>query len=71
MSTTCTQGISGSITPPTENLLTNSDESATMVPATVPNASPFKLKVEDAEMLLQSDGFAILRQHLAEQYKYE
>ncbi|KAF2721677.1 hypothetical protein K431DRAFT_223658 [Polychaeton citri CBS 116435] len=36
-----------------------------------PNASPFLLRVEDVEMLSQSDGFIILRQHLAQHYTYE
>ncbi|KAK4543180.1 hypothetical protein LTR36_005730 [Oleoguttula mirabilis] len=41
------------------------------VPAATPNASPFLLKAHDVETLAQSDGFAILRDHLAKHYDYE
>ncbi|KAK5126133.1 hypothetical protein LTR85_011488 [Meristemomyces frigidus] len=40
-------------------------------PASTPNASPFLLKAHDVEMLAQSDGFAILREHLAQHYDYD
>lgn len=36
-----------------------------------PNASPFLLKVQDVEVLAQSEGFNILRGHLAQHYAYE
>ena len=45
------------------------DDMPSAVPA--PNASPFLLKAHDVETLTQSDGFAILREHLAEHYAYE
>lgn len=35
------------------------------------NASPFHLNERDVEVLLQSEGFAILREHLAEHYADE
>lgn len=35
------------------------------------NASPFHLDEKDVEVLLQSEGFAILREHLAEHYADE
>jgi hypothetical protein len=44
--------------------------SATL-PSTTPNASPFQLRAEDVETLSQSDGFSILRQHLAQHYTFE
>lgn len=31
--------------------------------------SPFRLRERDVEMLAQSEGFAILREHLAEHYE--
>jgi hypothetical protein len=37
----------------------------------LPNASPFLLKSRDVESLAQSDGFSILRNHLADHYTYE
>lgn len=40
-------------------------------PAPVPNASPFLLSVHDVDTLSQSQGFMILRAHLAGHYKYE
>ncbi|KAK5133605.1 hypothetical protein LTR08_007553 [Meristemomyces frigidus] len=43
----------------------------TAIPTSTLNASPFLLKVHDVETLTQSDGFTILRGHLAEQYTYE
>ncbi|KAF7188613.1 hypothetical protein HII31_10275 [Pseudocercospora fuligena] len=42
-----------------------------MTQTTMPNASPFLLKSNDVELLSQSDGFSILRSHLAQHYKYE
>lgn len=52
-----------------------SNDNTEIMPATIitaaPNASPFLLKVQDIEVLTQSDGFSILRAHLAEHYKYE
>lgn len=36
----------------------------------VPGAAPFLLKAEDVETLAHSDGFNILRNHLAEHYDY-
>lgn len=49
-----------------------SDEmpSATLA-STTPNASPFLLRADDVETLSQSDGFNILRAHLAAHYSYE
>ena len=44
---------------------------ATTEPTLSRNASPFLLKVQDVETLAQSDGFNILREHLAENYTYE
>ena len=44
---------------------------AATLASTVPNASPFLLKVDDVEGLAQSDGFTILRHHLAQHYTYE
>lgn len=40
-------------------------------PMTVPNASPFLLGIEDMETLSQSEGFRILRSHLAAHYSHE
>lgn len=40
-------------------------------PAPVPNASPFLLSVHDVDTLSQSQGFMILRAHLAGHYKYD
>lgn len=34
-------------------------------------ASPFLLRVQDVEDLAHSDGFSILREHLAVTYTYE
>ncbi|SMQ45290.1 unnamed protein product [Zymoseptoria tritici ST99CH_3D7] len=39
--------------------------------STMPDASPFQLREEDLETLSQSDGFTILRQHLAQHYTYD
>lgn len=36
-----------------------------------PNASPFLLTRDAVETLAQSEGFSILREHLAEHYAYE
>jgi hypothetical protein len=47
----------------------NDMPSATLQP--LQSASPFLLRVEDVQTLAQSDGFAILREHLAEHYTYE
>ena len=41
------------------------------MPSAVPNASPFLLKTEDVDTLSHSQGFGILRQHLAAHYDYE
>ena len=35
------------------------------------DASPFQLNERDVEVLAQSEGFAILREHLAEHYTDE
>ncbi|EME83434.1 uncharacterized protein MYCFIDRAFT_81700 [Pseudocercospora fijiensis CIRAD86] len=45
--------------------------SRNMLHITTPNASPFLLESNDVELLSQSDGFSILRSHLAQHYKYE
>lgn len=39
-----------------------------ILPSTYPNDSPFLLKIQDVEILAQSEGFSILRHHLAEHY---
>ena len=44
---------------------------ASLPPTTSPGASPFLLKAHDVETLAQSDGFMILRDHLAQHYTYE
>ena len=43
----------------------------TTLTSQISNASPFLLKVQDVELLSQSDGFNILREHLAQHYRYE
>ena len=48
----------------TENMRTSTD-------TTTPKASPFLLRVQDVDVLAQSDGFNILRGHLAQHYGYE
>ncbi|KXS99252.1 hypothetical protein AC578_6183 [Pseudocercospora eumusae] len=45
--------------------------SRNMTQITAPNASPFLLKSNDVDLLSQSNGFSILRLHLAKHYKYE
>ncbi len=45
--------------------------SATNKTPALPSASPFLLKVKDVDSLANSDGFSILREHLAEHYTYE
>ena len=42
----------------------------TTLPA-APNISPFLLKAQDVEVLAQSDGFNVLREHMAQHYTYE
>lgn len=51
--------------------ITDTANMATLINNAVPNASPFLLKVQDVEVLAQSDGFNILRAHLAQHYRYE
>lgn len=47
------------------------DMPSATLPTTTTNASPFLLRVQDVQFLAQSDGFSILRSHLAEHYTYE
>lgn len=56
----------------TEKATSNGDD----MPATIlstPSAmgSPFMLRVEDVECLIDSDGFTILRDHLSQHCNYE
>ncbi|CZT21203.1 uncharacterized protein RCC_07065 [Ramularia collo-cygni] len=55
----------------TASLLFTSEMPSAMLPTTVPIASPFLLREDDLEVLSQSDGFTILRAHLAAYYSYE
>jgi len=41
-----------------------------MPSATTPDALPFRLRAEHVDSLAHSDGFSILRDHLAENYTY-
>ena len=50
---------------------TGASEKSNSVVTLVTNASPFLLKAQDVEILAQSEGFNILREHLAETYAYE
>lgn len=60
------------ITPPEDTgYLISGHMPTAVLPSTVHNASPFLLKVDDVDLLTQSDGFTILRSHLAQHYTYE
>jgi hypothetical protein len=54
---------------PITETIDNEMPSAILLP--LPNTSPFLLKLQDVESLTQSEGFSILRQHLAQYYTYE
>lgn len=56
--------------PSTENI-GQDDMPAPTLPTATPNASPFLLKTQDVETLTQSEGFGILRSHLADHYTFE
>lgn len=54
-----------------DGMVESNDIPTATLPTSTPNASPFLLKVHDVETLSQSDGFTILREHLAAHYHYE
>ena len=60
---------SNTTAPSVSNSEVDNVHTATM-PA-LPNASPFLLRGQDVEILAQSDGFNILREHMAQHYTYE
>jgi hypothetical protein len=55
-----------------ERVVTTEEMSADALSDLPPrNDSPFLLSVSAVESLAQSDGFSILREHLAQHYDYE
>ncbi|CAK3745768.1 Hypothetical predicted protein [Lecanosticta acicola] len=61
------------VAPPTEltqDRISDNMPTATLS-STVPDASPFLLEVDHVALLTHSDGFTILRRHLAQHYNYE
>ena len=53
------------------NNINNEKMPAASLTMTMANTSPFMIEERDAEVLAQSEGFSILRDHLADHYSSE